>query len=174
MRALKLSLISAMAVGGLLVDFSSQAEDLVALNVTGEIIASPCQIASDSVTKSVNLGDNLQSANLQTAPSATPWVPFTLELVSCPQGTRSATVTMHGNADSVYPEDRYLNSGTANNIAVQVQSQAGDPLGDGKSLTGNIVSGAYTYNLRARAYSQNGHVTSGTISAVVTATFTYQ
>ncbi|SNY71426.1 fimbrial protein [Enterobacter sp. CC120223-11] len=153
--------------------------DPVTLNITGNIVASPCEISSDSVTKTIDLGGGspIQASTLQTAGSATPWVTFTIGLVNCPAGTTKATIQFHGTPDTDNPADMYKNSGTAGNIAVQLQGTGGDQFGDGKSFTGILpgTSGAtYTYNLRARAYTQNGGVTPGTISAVVTVTFTYQ
>lgn len=82
-------------------------------------------------------------------------------------------MTMHGSADATNPNDMYHSTGTAQNISVQLQSQAADQLGDGKSLSGTIASNAYAYQLRARAYTQNGAVTPGSIVATVTASFVY-
>lgn len=150
------------------------AADPVTLNITGNIIASPCQVSSDSVVKNIDLGQNIQASNLQTAGSSTAWTNFDINLVSCPLGTVKAVMTMHGTADTINPNDMYKNSGGATNIAVQLQSSGGAPLGDGKSISGAVVSNAVTYKLRTRAFSQNGGVTPGTIISVVTATFVYQ
>ncbi|WMY75331.1 fimbrial protein [Buttiauxella selenatireducens] len=147
--------------------------DPVTLNITGNIVASPCQISSDSVTKAVDLGQNIQASDLQTGGLATTWIPFTIDLTSCPGGTTKVIMTMHGSADPVNPNDMYHSTGTAQNVSVQLQSQAADLMGDGKSLSGNIASNAYSYQMRARAYTQNGGVTPGTIVATVTATFVY-
>lgn len=150
------------------------APDPVTLNITGNIVASPCQISSDSVTKAIDLGQNIQASTLQAAGNYTNWVNFSINLTACPAGTTKAIMTMHGTADTANPSNMYQNTGTAQNVAVQLQSQASDPLGDGKSISGNIASNAYSYLLQARAFTQNGSVTPGTISAVVTATIVYQ
>ncbi|WP_421512493.1 fimbrial protein (plasmid) [Enterobacter sp. JS8-1] len=168
-----LSVLSAVTMA-LMINSSAQAGDPVTLNITGNVVASPCQVSSDSITKSVDLGQNIQASSLQTAGSATNWVNFDINLNSCPAGTTKAIMTMHGTADLFNPADMYRNTGTATNLAVQVQSQAGDQLGDTKTISGTIASNAYTYNLRARAYTQNGSVMPGSISSVVTATFEYQ
>lgn len=149
------------------------AADPVTLNITGNIVASPCQVSSDSITKSVDLGQSIQAAGLQTSGSSTTWTNFTINLTACPAGTTKAIMTMHGTADSNSPNDMYQSTGTAQNVSVQLQSQAADQLGDGKSITGTIASNAYSYQLRARAYTQNGAVTPGTIISTVTATFVY-
>lgn len=163
-------------LGLLLVIFTAvvQAADQVSINVTGKVIASPCQIKGDSLNKTVDLGKSIMSGNLHNAGSSTTWVNFSLNLINCPRGTTQATMTMHGPSDINNPADMYVNSGTATNIAVQLQTQQGDPLGDGKFITGNVLNNALSYNLRARAYSHNGNVEPGTIEAVVTATFVYQ
>lgn len=172
MNKIKITALSALMMGcGLTL---ANAADPVTLNITGNVVASPCQVSSDSVTKSVDLGQNIQASALQTAGSSTSWVPFTINLSSCPAGTTVAVMTMHGNADTTNPADMYASTGTANNVSVQLQSQSGTQLGDGKTISGNFVSGAVTYNLQARAWSQNGGVTPGSISTVVTATFVYQ
>ncbi|MGU3483717.1 fimbrial protein [Enterobacteriaceae bacterium C34A] len=161
---------------GLIISSAAIAGDPVTLNITGNVIASPCEISSDSITKTIDLGGGnpIQASTLQTAGSATSWIPFTIGLVNCPAGTTKATIQFHGTPDTDNPADMYKNTGTAGNIAVQLQGSGGDQFGDGKSFTGTIANQAYTFNLRTRAYTQNGNVTPGTISAVVTATFTYQ
>lgn len=169
----KLSVL-AVATMALMINTSAQAGDPVTLNITGNVIASPCQVSSESITKSVDLGQNIQASTLQAAGSTTDWVNFDINLNSCPAGTTKAIMTMHGSADLANPRDMYLNTGTATNLAVQVQSQAGDQLGDTKTISGTIASNAYTYKLRARAYTQNGGVMPGSINSVVTATFEYQ
>ncbi|MGU3523329.1 fimbrial protein [Enterobacteriaceae bacterium C23F] len=152
------------------------AGDPVTLNITGNVVASPCEISSDSITKTIDLGNGspLQAGSFQTAGSASDWVSFKINLINCPASTTKATIQFHGTPDADNPADMYKNTGTATGVAVQLQGSGGDQFGDGKSFTGTIANNAYTYNLRARAYSQNGNVTSGTISAVVTTTFTYQ
>lgn len=169
----KLSVLAAATIV-LLMNTSAQAGDPVTLNITGNVIASPCQVSSDSITKSVDLGQNIQASSLQTAGAATDWVNFDINLNSCPAGTTKAIMTMHGTADLNNPADMYRNTGTATNLAVQVQSQAGEQLGNTKTISGTIASNAYTYKLRARAYTQNGGVMPGSISSVVTANFEYQ
>ena len=152
---------------------SLYAADPVTLNITGNIVATPCQVSSDSVTIGADLGQNIQASDMQTAGAAAGWKPINIKLVSCPAGTSSVIMTMHGTADPVQPADLYLNNGAAQNVSVQLQSTGGTVLGDGKTITGNISSGAYTFPLQARAYTKNGGATPGTIAATVTASFVY-
>ena len=166
--------LTVLVMGSILTALEAKAADPVTLTVTGNIVASPCQVSSDSIKKAVDLGQAIQASDLLAAGSSTTWVPFTINLSSCPAGTVAAIMTLHGTADTNNPQDMYVNTGTAINVAVQLQSQAGDQLGDGKSIKANVVSNAVTYSLRARAYTQNGAVTPGTIKSEVTATFVYQ
>ena len=100
----KLSVLAAATIV-LLMNTSAQAGDPVTLNITGNVIASPCQVSSDSITKSVDLGQNIQASSLQTAGAATDWVNFDINLNSCPAGTTKAIMTMHGTADLNNPAD---------------------------------------------------------------------
>ena len=110
----KLSVLAAATIV-LLMNTSAQAGDPVTLNITGNVIASPCQVSSDSITKSVDLGQNIRASSLQTAGAATDWVNFDINLNSCPAGTTKAIMTMHGTADLNNPADMYRNTGTATN-----------------------------------------------------------
>lgn len=160
------------AVGLLMASAGLYAADPVTLNITGNIVASPCQISSDSVTIDVDLG-NIQASTLQTAGASSSWKPININFNSCPAGTTKIIMTMHGTADTAQPNDLYASTGTAQNVSVQLQSQVGDLLGDGKSITGNISSGAYTFALQARALTLNGGATAGTIKSTVTADVVY-
>lgn len=170
----RLIVIGSTALSAFLIQPCAKAADVVNLNVTGNIMAAPCQVKSDSINIAVDLGQNIGSTTLQGTNSASPWVPFSVSVINCPAGLTQATIQFQGTADSINPSDMYKNMGTATNIAVQLQGAGGEPFGNGKSFTGYIGYNGYTYNLRTRAYSQNGNAMPGTISSAVTATFTYQ
>ncbi|EPJ9230008.1 MULTISPECIES: fimbrial protein [Klebsiella] len=152
------------------------AGDVVSLNIKGKIVAAPCQISSDSVARTISLTDSqgIRASSLYTPGSATEWVPFDFDIERCPAGTTTATMQFSGNADNAGPDDLYQNSGSADNIAIQLQTAEGQPLGKDKTVSGTIVNNQYRYRLRARAFSPRGGVTPGTINAVVTVTFTWQ
>lgn len=152
----------------------SHASDPVSLLIKGSIIASPCKIDTNSDGRTIPLGDDIELASLQTAGGASPWVNFNLGVNSCPLGTTKVTMTFHGTADATNPADMYVSTGVAQNVAVQVQSQAGDVMGDGRSITGTIANSAYSFPLRARVYSANGDATAGSVLTTITATFVYQ
>lgn len=163
-----------LAAGLFLLSGYSQAADPVALWITGNVVASPCQVSQDSASKIVNIGDNIQASTLQTAGAASDWVNFDLSIHSCPAGSSKATITMHGTPDTSDKASLYKNMAKAGFVAVQVQMVTGEAMGDGKSYTGTIVNNAYTYKMRARAYTATGGVTPGDIRTSMTATFTYQ
>lgn len=153
---------------------SNAADSTMALTAT--VVASPCTVKSESITKTIALdgGNGFQAKDLQAAGSSTPWVSFDIGIADCPAGTTQAVVTFTGTPDPDEPADMYINSGTAENVGVQLQGSGGNQFGDGKTFTGVIANGEYTYHLKSRAYTKNGGVTPGTIQAVVTANFTYQ
>lgn len=174
MKIRQLMLIGCTALGILINVPDVHAADVVSLNVTGNIVAAPCQVGSDSKNIVVNLGDDIQASSLQTSGNATSWADFYVYLVNCPAGTASAKMLFQGTAYAASPDDMYINTGTAGNLAVQLQGFGGEPLGDGKTITGSIVNNAYAFHLKARAITQSGGVTPGTIRSTVTATLTYQ
>lgn len=138
----------------------------------GKVLASPCVVEQQSVN--VNLGDAIKMSQLSEAGSFTDWVSFDIRIYNCPLQTTVATISFDGTADPVSPELRYQNSGTATGVSVELQAVDGTPLGDGKSMNGEIVNQEYTWNLRARAWTESGGVKAGTIASVISATLTYQ
>lgn len=153
------------------------AADPVAINVTGDIVASPCEVSSDSITKTIALdgGKGIQAKDLAAAGATTEWITFDINLENCPAGITSATIMFSGTPDDANPDDMYVNTGTAENAAVQLQGTEGQKFGNGKTFTYTpITNNAIALHLQSRIYTQNGGVTPGTISAVVTADMTYQ
>ncbi|MGL4721465.1 MAG: fimbrial protein [Kluyvera intermedia] len=148
--------------------------DSVPVRVTGAVTGSPCKISNDSVQQTIDLGQDISNLSLKTPGSSTDWVDFDINLEACPEGTQTVSMSAHGTSDDDSPADMYKNTGDATNVAIQVQSQTGEALGDGKTLTGTIVNSAYSYKLRARIYSQKGKPGPGEVSASMTVTFEYQ
>ncbi|EHG7612319.1 type 1 fimbrial protein [Citrobacter sedlakii] len=158
---------------------TSYASDPVEIEITGTIVASPCEVSTDSKEMTIDLGNgvDLQTSTLNAAGSGSPWVNFNVSVENCPPGTSSVTATFHGTADSADPDSLYTSTGDATNVAVQLQGVDGSPYGNGKTSTLDIASateGKPTWALQARAYSKNGGATPGSIAAHVTMTFTYQ
>lgn len=153
----------------------SQAADTT-MTMTATVVASPCTVDSDSITKTIALdgGNGLQAKDLQTAGATSAWVDFDINLKDCPAGTTQAVMTFSGTADDDDAAN-YKNTGTAKNIAVQLNEKgSGNQLSNGIAWTRDITSGTAQYSMSARAYTKNGGTTPGTVQAVVTASFTYQ
>lgn len=154
------------------------ASDPVTLNITGNVVASPCEVSAASANMTIDLGGgkDLQTADLNAAGSSSPWVPITVSLENCPAGTSSVTATFHGTSDAADTDTLYSNTGTATNVAVQLEGKSEEPYGNGKTSTINIAEatdGKPTWDLRTRAFSKLGGVTPGTISSVITMSFAY-
>ena len=149
------------------------AGDPVTLNITGNIVASPCQIDPDSVVKNIHLGDNLQASDLATSGKESAQIEVHVKLINCPAGTSFVTATFHGTPASTLPDWLYENVGTAQNVAVGLQANSTWGLGDGHTYDITITPGVDPdFKFYAFAYSL-GNATPGTINSVVTLSFAY-
>ncbi|WP_411750946.1 fimbrial protein [Serratia sp. (in: enterobacteria)] len=160
-----------MVVAGMM-SVTVQAADL---NLTGTVVASPCRVDSGSVSKDIDFGQ-LQSTDLKEAGTASDWMPFQIKLTGCPQATSKATVTFSGTPAT---EDAtlYANSGTAENVAVQMALEADKAtvLGNASSMTVDIdAQHNAVYELAGRLLTVNGNTGPGTFSSIVQMNFTYQ
>ncbi len=164
-RGLMLSALSSLTLN---------AADTSNINITGNIVASPCVIDADNSVISVDLKD-IQAASLATAGSASEWKNFDIAVKNCPASTTMITIKFTGTPDST-DATRYKNTGTANNIAVEVAGLGGMNMGNNvvTSLSVNKTTNSGTFTLRARAYSANGGVMPGSINAAIVVTFTYK
>lgn len=152
---------------------SARAGDPVTITVTGNIVASPCEVDPNSAAQNIDLGD-IQASTLQTAGNSSPWVPVNISLINCPAGTSSVTATFHGTPDPDGPDWDYVNTGDAKNVSVSFQSTgASYPFGNGKSTTVNINNGGATINAETRVISNKGGATPGSVKAVITVSFVY-
>jgi minor fimbrial subunit len=161
---------------------SAYAADPVQITVTGNIVASPCVIDTGSESLNISLGDQLQSADLNTAGSGSAWIPIDVVFKSCPAGTSTITATFHGTADAGDPNTLYSNTAVdtgedkaAKNIAVQLKGLADEPYGNGKTATIDIASAGTTptFKMHTRAFSKDGGATPGKINSVITMSFAY-
>ncbi|MCS2171960.1 type 1 fimbrial protein [Scandinavium sp. TWS1a] len=145
--------------------------DTVVVNITGRVLASPCTLDTANSDQNVNLGA-VPSTDLATPGQVSTAVPFHLVVKSCPAATTNAILTFGGTEDADAP-GRYLNTGTATNVAVEV-FQASTLQGPGTTITLPIQADrTATFNLQSRVYAK-GQSTSGTIIATLQATFVYQ
>lgn len=148
--------------------------DPVNIEVEGKVVAAPCVVNNNVGSLDVNLGQNINVANLATASSGSPLKPFDIVLSNCPAGTNNVTVVFTGDIDDDVPT-MYKNTGTAENIAVELSEQGSDTiLGNNSELTQPVLADkTVTFALNARAYTAKGDVGPGNIIAVVQATFSY-
>lgn len=150
------------------------AADISTINITGNVIASPCVVDNSSSIISVDLG-KIQATTLSTAGKFSEWKPFDIVLTNCPASTSQVNVAFSGTQDST-DSTRYKNLGTATNLTIElVGAVSGINLGDGQTtytMVSNTSMGA-KFSLKTRAYSK-GDVMPGSINATVVASFTYK
>lgn len=149
------------------------AADTSTVNITGNVIASPCVVDAANSVMNIKL-DDIQATALSDAGSYSLWKTFAITLTSCPASTTNVNMTLSGAPDPLDPT-RYKNTGTATKLSVELVDDAGGNLGNGqKSSVGvNAATKQAVFNLKTRAYS-SGSVMPGTIAATVLATFTYK
>ncbi|MGO4744698.1 fimbrial protein [Serratia quinivorans] len=140
--------------------------------INGLVVASPCTVDTTNSNLTVDLG-TIQAADLAAVGNTSTAVPFQLKLKDCPAATTSAVVTFGGTADPV-ATTRYISTGTASNVAVEVlQASTGNLKGPTTNITQSVQADrTVTYALQSRAYAK-GAATPGTIVATVQATFSY-
>lgn len=154
----------------LLVTTDTQATTKTAtLQVSGSVTARPCTIALPQMT--VGLGD-IYTSTLPVPGATTPWVPFTLNLTNCPEGTNNVVATLNGSTDN---NGNFSNQGSASNMAVQLQTTAGQQLTTGSTLSAGVDQNQnVAFILQARAITPNGNPTAGTLQSVINVTYTWQ
>jgi minor fimbrial subunit len=144
------------------------------INLSGVVVASPCTVDADTVSKLVEF-DQIHSRNLVTAGSGGEWQDFQLLLTACPAGTQEATVTFSGVEDG---DDvtAFENSGTAGNVALRLaDSTHSVNYSNGSSVTANVAADrTATFPLAARIFTPLGSVSGGSFASAVNVDFTYQ
>lgn len=149
------------------------AAEISTINITGNVVASPCVIDSSNSIINVDLG-KIQAASLATAGTFSNWQPFNIILTSCPVSTTKVNVAFAGTADST-DRTRYKNQGTATNLSVELVGAISETnLGDGGTTYADVnsTSKSATFALKTRVFSK-GAVMPGSINATVVASFTY-
>lgn len=141
----------------------------ITITVNGRVVARPCTVSTP--TANVALGD-LYTFSLASAGASSAWHNVTLNLSNCPVGTSRVTATFSGTADST---GYYKNQGTAGNIQLELQDNAGATLNNGsnKTVTVNGTTQAASFPLQVRALSVKGGATQGTIQGVINVTYTW-
>ncbi|BCG09328.1 MULTISPECIES: fimbrial protein [Buttiauxella] len=169
--------IAALMLTGISLLCSSEASaaDPVNISVTGRVVASPCVVDTDTVSKQVDLGQAI--ANNLNQPGGNPiWKDFQLLLTQCPAATQSATATFTGVVDSTDPT-AFKNQGTAENSALQMTNTDHSVVyGNASQMTVAVDNSTRRaiFPLSARIFSPSENATGGTFSAAVSVVFTYQ
>ncbi|MCS3406716.1 fimbrial protein [Serratia sp. AKBS12] len=147
--------------------------DPVTINITGNVIAAPCVVDGTS-SINVDLGD-IPASDLAAVDAATPWKAFSISVKNCPAGTSKVTASFSGTPDVDGPLWRYLNTGTATGIGVELARNTAVNLPDGSSWAVDVAANrTATWPMRTRMVAMKGNATPGTVKAVVVATLTYQ
>jgi P pilus assembly protein, pilin FimA len=168
-----MKLVNNILLMSVLISGNIRSADVVNLNVTGNIIASPCVFNNGDDNKNINLGE-FQAMNMKTPGSSSDPVSFSLVFTQCPAGTQSVTATFTGTPDPSAGSDYYMNSGTAKNIAIALtDTDSGALKGNGSSITRPIADSMATMAMQANIQSLTGNVLPGTVSAVVVVTMQY-
>jgi minor fimbrial subunit len=153
---------------------SLQAAERANLNVTGNIVASPCQFNGGINQMDVDLGD-IQASNMVRAGSVSQPINFTLLFSACPAGTSRVTVTFTGHQDPIAGVDYYQSNGTATNVAIGIRDPTTGALkGSGTDMTQQVLPDrTAAIPVQAFVYSAAGHPMPGSLRSVVLLTMQY-
>ena len=157
-----------------MIPFLSYSADTVNINVTGNVVASPCIVNGGANSLYVDLG-NIQATALAAPGSSSTAVPFTLTVTNCPTGTSTVRADIGGFASHDSP-NLYENSGTAGNVYVVLyDGVTGDYLGPGTIVFKTVQSDrTASMAFKAGAYSLYGNTTPGSINSAIVITMSYQ
>lgn len=174
------------AVSGMMTSYSALAAPALLsttqLNINGTVVASACNIDTNSKTVNVDLGKGttIEASTLADRGNYTDWAEFELKLTNCPATTTAIIATFSGTpaAESV---DLYKNDGDAEFVQIDLQTRptagsVGKPLGNGathEELVNHTTNDA-TFLLQARAFTTQGGVIPGSITGGVSVGFTYR
>lgn len=155
---------------------TAQAGDNVSIEVTGKVVASPCQINPDDLVKNIDLGQAIPAQDAAGAMGEPQ--NFTVTLTDCPSGTSNIAVTYTGAPASVNPDYVYANTATENaaknvGVLLQVNDSGVKPLGNGKVWNVVIAHGSDpVLHMTTKAYSL-GDAAPGNISSTIVMSFEY-
>lgn len=170
----KTATLLACILGGLCTQSVMAADS--GINVSGNVVASPCTVDAATKTLAIPLGD-VQASVLAAAASSSAWTAlYNLTLSSCPATTSTVNATFSGTADT-NDTNGYKNAGSGS-AAVSVQLAKTDGttfLKNGASFGDTAVtSGKVTFPIKARMYTKAGSVAPGAVSAAISVAFTYK
>lgn len=149
------------------------ANEGTAVNISANIVASPCIPSEDTVQGNVSLG-SFYTYHLSNSGDATDWVPFTLKLTDCPATTTAVTVSFSGESDGSNP-DYFKNMGTSSNVAIEIQdTKAGRVRNGATRLITVNPSHTASLDLQSRMMTPQGNATAGSVTGLVELSFSYQ
>ncbi|KML22923.1 hypothetical protein VL10_14590 [Leclercia adecarboxylata] len=148
--------------------------DSIIVNVTGNILPSPCTVQT---IPDVNLNE-ISDVQMQKVGNTSSPVDFRISLIGCPPNIKKATVTFTGLAD-LNNNGLFRNtagSGAATGLGIELLD--GDHNGvriiPGGTSQVMVSNASATFNLKARAVTTVAAPVTGNIDANITVSFTYQ
>jgi minor fimbrial subunit len=146
-----------------------------AMNLRGNVVASPCTVDTDTVNKLVEF-DPLQRTDLQTAGASGAWQNFSLLVKNCPAGTRQVTVKYLGTND-IQDATAWKNTGTASNVALRMTNADHSVVysnGSAQQISVNTSTSSAEFPLSAKIFTPQGNAGAGTFAATISLEFTWQ
>ena len=146
------------------------------VTITGSVVAFPCEVDTDSLSQSVDMG-RVSTSGLASPRSGHTWKTFNINVINCPKIPGGRLTARFQGTPAGEDSTLYANSGSAKNVAVQMAQRANPDAiqGNGSTMTVEVSdSGAATFAMLARLYSEKGGATQGTIASEVQFNFTYQ
>lgn len=146
--------------------------DSVAVNITGNVIASSCTVKGGN-SLSVVLPD-IEVLKLAKKGDASPFKNFDLELEGCSAGISKVTAT-YGGTVAPLSVNSFLNTGTAAQVVLYMLDSAGSEIAPNTTRQVAVDSVARTakFSQKIQIYAM-GASTPGTVSGNIVVSFTYQ
>lgn len=154
---------------------SAMAADTTVINITANIVASPCVVNTTQLN--IDLKD-IQASTLATAGATSGWSdPQKISLINCPATTSSVIATFTGDPATNGDTNGYANEGTGNDssISVQLADDNATPnyLSNGKTSEVAVVNNAADFTVKARLYT-SGSAKPGLVASHVNVGFEYK
>ncbi|WP_269933574.1 fimbrial protein [Serratia liquefaciens] len=146
--------------------------DSVAVNITGNVIASSCTVKGGN-SLSVVLPD-IDMLKLAKSGDTSPFVNFDLELEGCSAGISKVTAT-YGGTVSPLESDSFNNTGDAKQVVLWVKDGSDTTIYPNTSRTVTVDSATRKaiFKQTVRIYSK-GNAQPGTVNGNIVVSFTYQ
>ncbi|MFS7241163.1 fimbrial protein [Serratia proteamaculans] len=169
MTIFKPRFLASLLFPGLLMSHAAMA---VTVNITGNVLASPCTVET---ANSVDLVlPDVDMATLAVSGTSTTGQSFDLTLKDCPTSTTKVTATYNGTVSPLV-DDSFSNTGTATQVAIWLKDSADTTIKPNTTRTVSINSTTKkaTFTQSVRMYSK-GKAQAGTVIGNIVVGFTYQ